>query len=181
MISAYRKYRIIHIYIPLCFYLYLSATTVFPGPIIIYIPLCFYLYSLSERIYTSLLIIYIPLCFYLYDTLPTTGQNVEHNLHSTMLLLIRIQHLIIFVRKINLHSTMLLLIPDRYFHRPSESIFTFHYASTYTIFCEIRHCIIKLFTFHYASTYTKTKIIFFFLYQLIYIPLCFYLYALPDG
>ena len=97
------------IYIPLCFYLYLeeecaeieewdlhstmlllilSATTVFPGPIIIYIPLCFYLYCWAVCRCDFSALIYIPLCFYLYWS-PLPKEAVEIDLHSTMLLLIR--------------------------------------------------------------------------------------------
>ena len=58
-------YRGVHIYIPLCFYLYLTATTRAP---------------IGKRIY-------IPLCFYLY-TLGIVVQMPPENLHSTMFLLI---------------------------------------------------------------------------------------------
>ena len=142
------------IYIPLCFYLYASCDSRYPGRNRIYIPLCFYLYGpwlrssqtvlsftfhyastytilqtgieiIGKYLHSTMLllilrrqnsiksfkIIYIPLCFYLYLPVRTWEMHILLYLHSTMLLLIP--------------------IPD-ILHLPTNNIFTFHYASTYT-------------------------------------------------
>ena len=96
---------------------------------------------------------------------------------------------------------MLLLIRKTYASmRTIMIIFTFHYASTYTIGIDENAVSTTGFTFHYASTYTMPVIytIYFALYLhstmlllilvrlatsphvwYIYIPLCFYLYQFP--
>ena len=120
------------IYIPLCFYLYLttSSNTLFIS--FIYIPLCFYLYCTQPghkyslykftfhyaSTYTVVVFddpvvsiqIYIPLCFYLYAGVGRVIDGVEAYLHSTMLLLIP-SHACGYSSGLKyLHSTMLLLI-----------------------------------------------------------------------
>ena len=57
-----------------------------------------------------------------------------------------------------------------------DDTFTFHYASTYTIKAAIKSGQIIEFTFHYASTYTKAPLQEYPDREIIYIPLCFYLY-----
>ena len=108
--TSYTPLSDILIYIPLCFYLYdeksaqkvaelhLHSTMflliliylyVLDESFEIYIPLCFYLYAFDSTACCSFIFIYIPLCFYLYcDIVIIHGHN--HNLHSTMFLLIRI-------------------------------------------------------------------------------------------
>ena len=119
--------------------------------------------------------IYIPLCFYLYEEPAVSAEPAEPDLHSTMLLLIQILDAPRHVSGWNLHSTMLLLIRLDAYTQKLADIFTFHYASTYTVFRQYYNSIIYIFTFHYASTYTCSCFsppVFFW----IYIPLCFYLY-----
>ena len=60
-----------------------------------------------------------------------------------------------------------------------DDTFTFHYASTYTIKAAIKSGQIIEFTFHYASTYTKAPLQEYPDREIIYIPLCFYLYQSP--
>ena len=162
----------------------------------IYIPLCFYLYAFcsvwwkdEDDLHSTMLLlirwitlrqihqkpIYIPLCFYLYENYDSPAAGSSLYLHSTMLLLI-------------LHAIS---------HKILITIFTFHYASTYTLSVFLRPSLYSEFTFHYASTYTKYKLDFSrFMRNLhstmlllipsssgisgssfkIYIPLCFYLY-----
>ena len=112
------KYVFLYIYIPLCFYLYLSGVPYLSNALIftfhyvstyttryanryrfylnIYIPLCFYLYLLSRSFPAGGRCIYIPLCFYLY--------RLSSLLRSLALL------------------------------------FTFHYVSPYTCTCNARCC-----------------------------------------
>ena len=58
----------------------------------------------------------------------------------------------------------------------SNSIFTFHYASTYTFKVIFSLSPLIPFTFHYASTYTKLGKLVYCNVIILYIPLCFYLY-----
>ena len=77
----------------------------------IYIPLWFYLYHFALLWVVNIDIIYIPLWFYLYGLIGGIKKASDSDLHSTMVLLIR-------------------LLP-----RPAwsfRSAFTFHYGSTYT-------------------------------------------------
>ena len=101
----------------------------------------------------------------------------ETYLHSTMLLLILTTTTHYYQRSFHLHSTMLLLIllylsHASYFEHiyiplcfylysmPSiaqmtSTLFTFHYASTYTDASAGPAVMLYAFTFHYASTYTR--------------------------
>ena len=120
------------IYIPLCFYLYgpwlrssqtvlsftfhyASTYTILQTGIEIigkYLHSTMLLLILRrQNSIKSFKIIYIPLCFYLYLPVRTWEMHILLYLHSTMLLLIP--------------------IPD-ILHLPTNNIFTFHYASTYT-------------------------------------------------
>ena len=82
----------------------------------------------------------------------------------------------------HLHSTMFLLIPMPQIVKMRErSRFTFHYVSTYTSPRDTQRDEESKFTFHYVSTYTLSWIPESFPRCLIYIPLCFYLYAEPFG
>ena len=141
--------------------------------------------------------IYIPLCFYLY-TDQHWRPSAEPDLHSTMLLLIRVINagvgvdglqftfhyastytrisLAVSSFTLYLHSTMLLLIlifTSAFL--PVLPIFTFHYASTYTL----RNVALPVPGLHLHSTMLLLILNCFHSHTLhinIYIPLCFYLY-----
>ena len=123
--------RCVIIYIPLCFYFIISASTSTPRSSYIYIPLCFYFIlkggfaSLGDIVFTFhyastlsvsagsntlwSITIYIPLCFYFILLSGSVSAPACPYLHSTMLLLYR-------------HH------PWKY--RSAVYSFTFHYAST---------------------------------------------------
>ena len=186
----------------------------------IYIPLCFYLYS--ERIRqntwrennlhsTMLLLILISakyrglssfrFTFHYASTYTQTEMRIirlSRNLHSTMLLLIRSCRLGCTCRRLftfhyastytrpailyfrfhfYLHSTMLLLILFAYLSIFSLSTqFTFHYASTYTLLfgfpcrgrCDLHSTMLLLIRLIEVLVRSLFRI---------YIPLCFYLYV----
>ena len=162
------------IYIPLCFYFIHCCSIIQRIDVDIYIPLCFYFICSSCRWSSHSERIYIPLCFY-FISFPkrTTAEDDKFTfhyastlsrprtemeglvayLHSTMLLLYRIQLLTDGMRKQYLHSTMLLLYrlvaiaPSHISRR-----FTFHYASTLSGPLSPFLRPHWGFTFHYAST-----------------------------
>ena len=161
------------IYIPLCFYLYLSG---FLNDIV-KTHLHSTMFLLIRRIRAverGILLIYIPLCFYLYQHEQTKLWEIN-----------------------DLHSTMFLLIHGHIRSLRGSARFTFHYVSTYTALFRYFHSDRHTFTFHYVSTYTifrpnlfrhhpNLHSTMFLLIQTlrgressekrIYIPLCFYLY-----
>ena len=59
--------------------------------------------------------------------------------------------------------------------------FTFHYASTYTQCGPRGRLSASAFTFHYASTYTQSFPSAVRVVEIIYIPLCLYLYSRIAG
>ena len=187
------------IYIPLCLYLYhemclpflhfllftfhYASTYTKTGQhihmqIVIYIPLCLYLYPRRTKKKEEPATIYIPLCLYLY-----------------------IDMIEAIAKILNLHSTMPLLIQCKRKALRASHTFTFHYASTYTIYARLMRqseliyiplclylypkaiCYVSdwtIFTFHYASTYTELDVPYSTVYY-IYIPLCLYLYLNPHN
>ena len=163
-----------HIYIPLCFYFIERRKIRYARTI--------HLHSTMLLLYLMFLInllmrlqIYIPLCFYFIPSWRRLSSRSRSYLHSTMLLLypvLRSSHL--FLLK-NLHSTMLLLYrrPEGF---PSQGPgkFTFHYASTLSVFHHVLNPAESLFTFHYASTLSLSVWIVSSQSSSIYIPLCFY-------
>ena len=99
--------------------------------------------------------IYIPLCFYLYISLRKHRPAI---------------------RKFTFHYVST-YTTWRFASSWETCTFTFHYVSTYTIFVSLSPVSVVWFTFHYVSTYTSLflcSVVRF----IIYIPLCFYLYAL---
>ena len=121
----------------------------------IYIPLCFYLYGLCKLVlhegfwsftfhyastYTNSSITFslskAVFTFHYASTYTRPSSSLSSavfNLHSTMLLLIRVPPFHGISIMLDLHSTMLLLIRKVPTPMPnSEAKFTFHYASTYT-------------------------------------------------
>ena len=125
----------------------------------IYIPLWFYLYHFALLWVVNIDIIYIPLWFYLYGLIGGIKKASDSDLHSTMVLLIR-------------------LLP-----RPAwsfRSAFTFHYGSTYTPAGSCENSPVYAFTFHYGSTYTRNGKAIPNPFANIYIPLWFYLYYVCD-
>ena len=120
--------------------------------------------------------LYIPLCFYyIRDT--TLSLTLPTSLHSTMLLLYLPSEEGLFVIYYPLHSTMLLLylkdgyrittnkilyIPLCFYYITDGSTttytvtnFTFHYASTISVWWYNGNWYYADFTFHYASTISK--------------------------
>ena len=144
----------IHIYIPLCFYLYVyrcrltnhvpsftfhyastytrcrNCLTISTSNI--YIPLCFYLYFNRPRDSSIPVYIYIPLCFYLY-VFPTPTRKSGREIYIPLCFYLYPAAPEPAAPEPDLHSTMLLLIQnDGIYIIPANKIFTFHYASTYT-------------------------------------------------
>ena len=153
------------------------------------------LYPWGDRVVFFELRIYIPLCFYFINlgrdyinvvnkftfhyastlSLPYAFLILKHrNLHSTMLLLYRIDSHRLGDQFRNLHSTMLLLYRHHLIYTVIIHSFTFHYASTLSgddIMAKAKY---TRFTFHYASTLSKARWHTSLWMRFIYIPLCFY-------
>ena len=145
MLLLYRPYFIrciswFCIYIPLCFYFIKTVSTSRMNTSLIYIPLCFYFildrtFHIRKNIeftfhYASTLSvtgwnlvfiyrIYIPLCFYFIGISFSNTRPCLH-LHSTMLLLYRIDVSNWQAGINHLHSTMLLLYPAHRCHLPGN-------------------------------------------------------------
>ena len=100
-------------------------------------------------------VIYIPLCFYLYRSSLLPFLMCQSYLHSTMLLLIPSPFHSPRVSGKDIYIPLCFYLYWKWIDiKGSTRIFTFHYASTYTVVCasdQIDHI-------------------------RIYIPLCFYLY-----
>ena len=143
-----------HIYIPLCFYLYLMLYSL-QQPALNLHSTMFLLIQYTLLSQMSRNCIYIPLCFYLYRNRAFIQACSEIYLHSTMFLLIRIFWNRWKLCCWHLHSTMFLLILDALQLTATSFEFTFHYVSTYTVI-------------DVQSQISGRDI---------YIPLCFYLYA----
>ena len=164
------------IYIPLCFYLYVTCCIICKVKKWIYIPLCFYLYDQAGAVRVLTGHIYIPLCFYLY-MLPSYGKGRIAHIYIPLCFYLYVSACLLNAfSAFDLHSTMLLLIHQKTVIRAvKENIYIPLCFYLYACPKEYIH-LFWLFTFHYASTYTQHHPNLRELGWLIYIPLCFYLY-----
>ena len=142
------------IYIPLCFYFISSPSILTVSRRGIYIPLCFYFIRQQAFDQVSSAPIYIPLCFYFIVDQLCLRHHASH-LHSTMLLLY-LQRSKLHIRvKLDIYIPLCFyFIGNGYVYTKEEFGFTFHYASTLSVYP------IRSISFWY-----------------IYIPLCFYFIA----
>ena len=141
-------------------------------------------------------LIYIPLCFYFIGYPHRYPKELRQYLHSTMLLLYRNQFLLDVLALPHLHSTMLLLYHSEEMARLIDGlIFTFHYASTLSLYRKEGECrfynlhstmllLYQIWVFRRETPHLHLHSTMLLLYQgkeinkmkfeNIYIPLCFY-------
>ena len=173
------KFKVIIIYIPLCFYFILTRADIPLRSLLIYIPLCFYFIGSAPGYHDACLLIYIPLCFYFIlvdatieyihsiftfhyaSTLSGRWCSIVRrhklHLHSTMLLLYREWRFEGCGRVHNLHSTMLLLYLNT-FSSSSERFKIYIPLCFYFITGRLTpQRSGNRFTFHYASTLSKRE------------------------
>ena len=148
--------RLLLIYIPLCFYFIGKGGTSMTGDMDLHSTmlllyrrrgsyLCRHirhlhstmllLYQTTTTLSVGTMIIYIPLCFYFISTAEYQISRLMQNLHSTMLLLYQVIGIDLGITTLHLHSTMLLLYqPSSLYVFRVRDEFTFHYASTLSVF-----------------------------------------------
>ena len=150
-----KKRSLFFLYIPLCFYLYVPTISSFAPSFLLYIPLCFYLYLSRKMWFCSLK----SFTFHYASTYTTARSFLLaflSSLHSTMLLLILMWNKYCNPCLSTLHSTMLLLIQKKPL-RSYQKIYLYIPLCFYLyIWAQAQSWFTSIFTFHYASTYTRT-------------------------